>query len=161
MPENFAHIGMILALFPHARIIHCRRDPIDNCISSYTTHFDGGMGWSYNLATMGRRYRAYWDLMAHWRKELPGQFLEIRYEQMVDDTEQAARTLLDWCAAPPWDERVLRFFDTNRAVHTASVNQVRQPIFKSFRGAVEKMGAPYSIRCWPKSAILRRNIGKS
>jgi hypothetical protein len=124
-------------MFPHARIIHCRRDPVDNCISSYTTQFKSGNEWSFDLATMGRRYRRYWDLMAHWRHELPGRFLELRYEQVVDNTEEAARTLLEWCGLS-WDDRVLRFYENDRKVNTASVRQVRQPIYKSSVGRWKK-----------------------
>ena len=133
MPGNFMNVGFIHALFPEADIIHCRRDPIDNCISSYTTLFTEGTPWSFDLGAMGRRYRAYWDLMAHWRRVLPGRFLEVRYEEVIANTEQAARTLLDWCGLD-WDERVMRFYETDRPVQTASVSQVRQPIYTSSLG---------------------------
>lgn len=137
MPDNFKLVGLIQAMFPHAAIIHCRRDPVDNCISSYTTLFRGGIPWSFDLSTMGRRYREYWDLMAHWRTELPGRFLELRYEQVVDDTEAAAKSLLQWCNLD-WDPRVLDFHKTKRPVLTASVTQVRQPIYRTSIGRWKK-----------------------
>jgi tetratricopeptide (TPR) repeat protein len=133
LPGNFLNIGLILAVFPNARIIHCRRDPIDNCISSYVTPFSQGMAWSYELGALGRHFRRYWDMMAHWRREFPGQFLELRYEQTVADTERAARTLLEWCGLA-WDPVVLRFYETARPVKTASVTQVRKPIYTSSMG---------------------------
>jgi hypothetical protein len=137
MPENYLNIGLISAMFPKARIIHCRRDPIDTCISNYVTLFGDQHYWSFDFAMIGRTYRRYWDIMAHWRKTLPGRFLEVRYEEVVADTEGAARKLLAWCDLP-WDEQVLRFYETNRPVTTASVTQVRQPIYTSSMGRWKK-----------------------
>ena len=137
LPENYYNLGMIAAMFPNARIIHCRRDPIDNCISCYNTLFATKHYWSYDLSALGRTYQRYWQLMQHWRGLLPGRFLELRYEQVVDDIEQQARRLLDWCGLP-WDDKVLRFYETNRPVQTASVSQVRQPIYSSSVGKWKK-----------------------
>jgi tetratricopeptide (TPR) repeat protein len=137
MPGNFKLLGLIAAMLPEARIIHCRRDPIDNCISCYTQLFTSGHEWTYDLGELGRFYRRYWGVMEHWRKTLPGRFLEVRYEQMVDHTEQSARRLLEWCGLA-WDPQVLRFYETERHVKTASVSQVRQPIYKSSSGRWKK-----------------------
>lgn len=137
MPGNFKSIGLICALFPNAHIIHCRRDPVDTCISSYTQLFAEGNQWSFDLTLLGQHYRRYWNMMAHWRRELPGRFLEVRYEQVVENTELAARELLEWCGLP-WDEKVLRFYETDRPVNTASVAQVRQPIYTSSMGRWKK-----------------------
>ena len=137
LPENYYNLGLITAMFPNARIIHCRRDPIDNSISCYNTLFATKHYWTYDFASLGRTYRRYWDLMAHWRAVLPGRFLELRYEEGVDDIERQARKLLEWCGLP-WDDKVLRFYETNRPVHTASVTQVRQPIYSSSVGKWKK-----------------------
>ncbi len=137
LPGNSYMIGLISSMFPNARIIHCRRDPIDNCISCYITMFTHGHEWSYDLAMLGRAYRRYWDVMAHWRKVLSGRFLEVRYEEVVDDIEASARRLLDWCGLE-WDPRVLQFHETQRSVKTASIAQVRQPIYNSSVGRWKK-----------------------
>jgi tetratricopeptide (TPR) repeat protein len=137
MPGNFTVLGLISAMFPNARIIHSRRDPIDTCLSCYTILFSTGHYWSYSLDTLGRRFRRYWALMEHWRRELPGRFLEVRYEDTVDDTEAVARRMLEWCGLD-WDDRVLKFYETKRPVSTASVIQVRQPIYTSSKGRWKK-----------------------
>jgi tetratricopeptide (TPR) repeat protein len=137
LPENFINIGLILTLFPNAKIIHCRRDPIDTCISCYVTLFSQLHYWSYDFALLGRMYKRYWSLMNHWRRVLPNRFLEVRYEETVEHPESAARAILEWCGLP-WDERVLRFHETDRPVRTASVSQVRQPMYKTSAGRWKK-----------------------
>jgi hypothetical protein len=137
LPGNFKLLGLMAAMLPNAHFIHCRRDPIDNCISCYTQLFTSGHEWSYDLGELGRFYRRYWDVMAHWRRTLPGRFLEVRYEDMVANTEAGARQLLEWCGLD-WNERVLRFYETKRPVKTASVSQVRQPIYTTSAGRWKK-----------------------
>jgi tetratricopeptide (TPR) repeat protein len=137
LPENYYNLGLIAQMFPNARIIHCRRDPVDTCISCYNTLFAVKHYWSYDFGSLGRTYRRYWDLMQHWRNVLPGRFLELRYEQGVEDIELQARKLLEWCGLP-WDDQVLRFYENDRPVITASVSQVRQPIYSSSVGKWKK-----------------------
>ena len=137
LPENYYNLGLIAKMFPNARIIHCRRDPVDTCISCYNTLFAVKHYWSYDFGSLGRTYRRYWDLMQHWRDVLPGRFLELRYEQGVEDIEQQARKLLEWCGLP-WNDQVLRFYENDRPVNTASVSQVRQPIYSSSVGKWKK-----------------------
>jgi tetratricopeptide (TPR) repeat protein len=139
MPGNYTMLGLVGAMLPDAKIIHCRRDPIDTCISCYTTLFGSGHLWSYDLAALGRHFRQYWELMAHWRKVMPERILEVRYEETVADTEAMARRLLEWSGLS-WDERCLDFHKTKRPVHTASVAQVRQPIYTSSMGRWKKWG---------------------
>ncbi len=141
LPGNFYMMGQISSMFPNARIIHCRRDPIDNCISCYTTMFSNGHEWTFDLKLLAHAYRRYWETMAHWRKVMPGRFLEVRYEEVVADTEGSAHRLLDWCGLD-WDPKVLQFYETQRSVKTASVTQVRQPIYNSSVGRWKKW-APY------------------
>jgi tetratricopeptide (TPR) repeat protein len=134
MPSNFLYAGFIRRILPDARIIHCRRDPVDTCLSCYTKLFAGEQPFSYDQTELGRFHRAYQALMAHWRATLPSShFLEVDYEAVVDDVEAEARRMLDFLGLP-WDEKVLRFHETERPVRTASVNQVREPIYRSSAG---------------------------
>jgi hypothetical protein len=134
MPTNFFYAGVIAAALPGARIIHCRRDPVDTCLSCYTKQFAGGQIFSYEQNELGQFYQGYLKLMAHWRAVLPAErFLEVDYEAVVDDLEGQARRLVDFVGLP-WDEDCLRFHDTRRMVRTASVMQVRQPIYRSSKG---------------------------
>jgi len=138
MPSNFLHAGLIRLVLPDARIIHCRRDPVDTCLSCYTKLFAGEQAFAYEQAELGRFHRAYQALMAHWRAILPAShFLEVDYEAVVEDVEREARRMLDFIGAP-WNETVLRFFETERPVRTASVNQVRQPIYRTSAGRWRK-----------------------
>jgi tetratricopeptide (TPR) repeat protein len=137
MPTDYLVLGIITKMFPHAKIIHCRRDPLDTSLSCYTTHFASQHEWAYDFNQLGREYRRYWDLMNHWRNVVPGTFLEVRYEELVDNPEMQARRLLDWCGLE-WNSRVLHFYETSRPVVTASVSQVRRPIYKSSKNRWKK-----------------------
>ncbi len=128
---NFLRIGLIRLMLPNARIIHTRRDPIDTCVSCYSKLFTSGLFFTYDLAELGRYYRHYSELMAHWRSMLPpNAMLEVSYEDVVDDLEGQARRLIDYCGLP-WDDRCISFHKTNRPVKTASAVQVRKPLFRS------------------------------
>ena len=137
MPANYILAGLLSSMFPDSKLIHCRRSPIDTCISCYVTYFTEGQLWSYDFGVLGRYYRRYWELMEHWRKAIPGRILEVRYDDVVANTEAEARRLVDWCGMP-WDDRCLRFYETKRSVNTASVQQVRQPIYTSSMGRWRK-----------------------
>ncbi|TPN76174.1 tetratricopeptide repeat protein [Mesorhizobium sp. CU2] len=130
MPHNFELIGLIGILFPNARIIHCRRDAIDNCVSCFTQIFRGAHGYNADLRTLGLYYREYDRLMRHWEKLFPGRILASRYEELVGDQEAQSRRLVDFLGLP-WDDACLRFFDRGGSVTTPSRWQVRQPIYKS------------------------------
>jgi hypothetical protein len=131
MPANFLYAGAIHAALPHARIIHCRRNPIDTCLSCYSKLFTREQLFTYNQTELGAFHRHYQSLMAHWRRILPAtNFLEIAYETMVDDKEAQTRRLLNFLGLP-WSDACLDFHRTIRPVRTASVNQVRQPIYKT------------------------------
>jgi hypothetical protein len=132
--HNFLYCGLIALSMPQARIVHTVRDPVDTCLSIYSKMFTGHHPYAYDLAELGRYYRAYRSLMDHWRKVLPeGAMIDLPYEEVVDDLEGQARRLLDHCDLP-WDDAVLAFHRTDRAVRTASATQVRQPIYKSSVG---------------------------
>ncbi len=138
MPVNFAYAGLIHLILPGAKIIHCRRDPVDTCLSCYSKLFSAEQAFSYNLAELGAFHRDYQTLMAHWRAVLPAQnFLEVDYEDVVADLEREARRMLEFLGLP-WDPACLDFHETKRPVRTASVNQVRQKLYKSSAGRWRK-----------------------
>jgi tetratricopeptide (TPR) repeat protein len=132
LPANFLHVGMIHRMLPHAKIIHAMRDPMDSCFSCYARLFEGGnLDFSYDLGSVGRYYVRYIELMRHWHRVLPpGTVLDLRYEDMVADTEGQARRLLDYLGLP-WDPGCLDFHRNPRVVRTASIAQVRKPIYQS------------------------------
>lgn len=130
MPNNFAHIGLIQLLLPNAKIIDARRHPMDACFSGYKQLFASGQRFSYSLADIGRYYRDYVELMDHWDQVFPDKILRIQYEDVVANTEQEVRKILDYCGLA-FEESCLNFFQTDRAVRTASSEQVRQPIYQS------------------------------
>jgi tetratricopeptide (TPR) repeat protein len=131
MPGNFFKIGLIRLVLPNAKIIHTMRDPIDTCVSCYSKLFASGHRYTYDLTELGRYYRCYETLMAHWRSVLsPGAMLDVSYEDVVDDLEGQTRRLIEYCGLP-WDDRCLSFHKTNRPVATASAVQVRTPLFRS------------------------------
>jgi len=129
MPNNFAHVGLIHLMLPNAKIVDARRHPLGCCFSGFKQHFARGQNFTYDLGEIGRYYRDYVELMAHFDAVLPGRVHRVLYENMVEDTEGEVRRLLDYCGLP-FEEAVLRFHENQRAVRTASSEQVRQPIFK-------------------------------
>lgn len=129
MPANFQFVGLIHALLPNARIIHVQRDPVDTCLSCFTRLFERSQYHSYDQVELGRFYNGYARLMAHWRATLPADaFYTIRYESLVADPEPEARALIAACGLD-WDDACLRFHETKRRVRTASVQQVREPMY--------------------------------
>jgi tetratricopeptide (TPR) repeat protein len=128
MPNNFQHVGLIHLILPNAKIIDARRHPLGCCFSNFKQHFAHGQTFTYDLADIGRYYRDYVRLMAHFDAVLPGHMHRVFHENMVADTEREIRALLDYCGLP-FEESCLRFYETERAVRTASSEQVRMPIF--------------------------------
>ncbi len=133
MPNNFLHIGLISLILPQAKIIDARRHPMAACFSGFTQLFARGQSFTYGLSNIGRYYHDYVDLMDQWDEVLPGKVLRIQYEEMVTDTESQVRRMLDHCGLE-FEENCLQFYKTDRAVRTASSEQVRQPIYS---GALE------------------------
>ena len=134
LPFNFGILGLIHLVLPKARIIHLRRDPVDTCFSCYANLFSQGIEFSNDLGELGRYYRAYQRLMAHWRRVLPqGAMLEVQYEELVADFETQSRRIVDYCGLE-WDANCLLYYETKRAVRTASAAQVRQPLFSNSIG---------------------------
>jgi hypothetical protein len=129
MPNNFLHVGMIQLILPRAKIIDARRHPLGCCFSNFKQHYARGQNFSYSLTDMGRFYRDYVELMAHFDAVLPGRVHRVFYERMVDDTGAEVRRLLDYCGLP-FEDACLRFFENDRPVRTASAEQVRRPIYR-------------------------------
>jgi hypothetical protein len=129
MPNNFAHTGLIHLILPNAKIIDARRHPLGCCFSGFKQHFARGQAFSYDLADIGRYYADYVALMDHFDTMLPSRVHRVIYEQMIEDPEGQIRVLLDHCGLP-FEAACLSFHENDRAVRTASSEQVRRPIFK-------------------------------
>ena len=132
--DNFFHVGLIHLILPNATILHVQRDPVDNCVACFRRHFRTGLEWSYDLAALGRRWVRHREVMDHWARVLPGRVVPVRYEALVAEPEPQMRRLLDACGLG-WDPAVLEFHRTEGAVRTASLAQVRRPIYRSSVGA--------------------------
>ncbi len=135
-PYNFMHLGLIAALFPRARIIHCRRDPLDTCVACYFQRFERRKNYTSAFAaldTLGLFYRNYCRVMAHWKEVLPVAIHEIHYEDLVRDQRIVSQKLIAFCGLE-WDERCMEFFRNPRPVQTASAVQVRRPIYQESIG---------------------------
>ena len=133
LPTNFMHLGMVKLLFPMARVIYCRRDPLDTCLSCYMTDFAGGHDYSNALQSLAHYFQWSQGMMEHWKAVLDLSILEVRYEDVVDDLEGQTRRMVEFLDLP-WDDRCLRFHENKRFVATASNEQVRLPIYKSSLG---------------------------
>jgi tetratricopeptide (TPR) repeat protein len=133
MPHNFLALGLISVLFPQASVIHCRRDPRDTCLSIYFQHFTGNHPYTSDLYSLGRYYRFYSDLMAHWKVVLPLRMLDIYYEDVIGHPEESARRLVDFCGLD-WEPGCLEFHRRRQLVTTPSYNDVRQPLYSRSLG---------------------------
>ena len=149
MPHNYDLVGLIALLFPKARIVFCRRDPLDNCFSIFSNPLNDFHSYGADLATLGAYYRQHIRLMEHWKALLPGQIFELSYEALVDDLEGMSRKMVDFIGLP-WDDACLQFFETERTVATISKWQVRQPIYRT---SVARW-KPYEAYLGPLKAAL-------
>ncbi len=148
MPDNYMYLGLLHVLFPRVRFIHCRRDLRDVAVSCWMTHFRQ-VPWANDIDHIAARFRDYRRIMAHWARVLPAPVLEVSYEDTVRDLEGVARRLVAWCGLE-WEPACLQFYRTQRPVRTASVTQVRQPVYT--RSVVrwrhyEPALAPSSVNC--------------
>jgi tetratricopeptide (TPR) repeat protein len=129
MPNNFRHIGLIHLMFPNAKIIDARREPMACCFGNLKQLFARGQEFTYSIEDIGRYYRTYLELMEHWDAALPGRVLRVHHEDVVDDLEHSVRLILDFCELP-FEPNCVEFHRTERSIRTASSEQVRQPIFR-------------------------------
>jgi tetratricopeptide (TPR) repeat protein len=129
MPNNFRHLGFIHLMFPNAKIIDARREPMACCFGNLKQLFARGQEFAYSIEDIGRYYRTYLELMEHWDAALPGRVLRVHHEDVVDDLERSVRRILDFCDLP-FEPNCVEFHRTERSIRTASSEQVRQPIFR-------------------------------
>ena len=132
-PNNFASIGFLGLALPNARFINTRRHPLDTCLSCYKQLFARGQPFTYDLMELGEYYLQYDRMMTHWHAVLPGRVLDVQYESVVADQRAESRRLLEFCGLP-WEDACLRYYETERAIRTASSEQVRLPIYGSSVG---------------------------
>jgi hypothetical protein len=151
-PANFLYLGLIHRALPAARVVHLRRHPLDSCLAMYKTLFRMGYPYSYSLEDLGAYYVAYHQLMAHWRTLIPGSFVDLDYEALVDQPEAAARPVLEYCGLD-WEDGCLSFQHNPRPSATASAAQVRQPIHRRSAGRWRQ----YERQLAPLADMLTRN----
>ncbi len=138
MPANFQLVGLIHGILPNAKIIHVARNPFDTCLSCYTRLFERSQLHSYDLVELGRYFNNYVRIMNHWRRTLPSDaFITVHYEHLVDDLEHESRRMIDHCGLE-WDDACLSFHKSKRRVRTASVQQVRKPLYNSSKAKWRK-----------------------
>ena len=149
---NFQYIGLISELFPKARIIHIRRNPLDTCLSCFFQNFSNGVAWSFNLDHLGRFYLLYQRMMEHWRHGVDINMIEIDYEDLVNNQEDVSRKIIAACGLK-WQKNCLEFNKTKREVSTASFWQVRQPLYNRSISRWQN----YEKHLEPLIRILERN----
>jgi Sulfotransferase family len=130
MPSNFFLVGLINIIFPNAKIIHCTRDPLDNCVSCYTSPLNESHLYAKRLDTLGHYYREYHALMLYWKSVSQIEIFDMPYENTVADLEGSARALIAHVGLP-WNDACLKFNEANGRVSTISTWQVRQPIYST------------------------------
>jgi len=133
LPNNFSLIGLVHLILPNAKIINARRHPIDCCLGNYKQLWGKGQHFTYDALELADYYKEYHKLMTHWHDALPGKVLDVHYEDTVVDLEGQVHRILEYCGLP-FEEQCVRYYETERAIKTASSEQVRQPIYKAALG---------------------------
>jgi tetratricopeptide (TPR) repeat protein len=133
LPNNFPHVGLLHLILPNAKVINARRHPLDSCLGGYKQLFGQGQHFTYDMFELAEYYKQYHSVMSHWHTVLPGKVLDVHYEETVLDLETQVRRILAFCGLP-FEVQCLKFHETDRAVKTASSEQVRQPIYRSALG---------------------------
>jgi len=137
LPNNFPFVGLLHLMLPNAKIINARRHPLDTCLGNYKQLFGHGQSFTYDIFELADYYKEYCLTMDHWNEVLPGKVLDVHYEETVTDLEGQVARILEHCGLP-FEEKCVRFHETERAVKTASSEQVRQPIYKGAMGKWRK-----------------------
>ena len=140
-PLNFRWIGIIKILFPDSKIIHCLRDPKDNCLSIFKNFFEGGLDFGYNQKELGAYYNLYLDLMNFWKEQFPNSIYDAQYEKIIEDPENEIKDMLKFCDLN-WEENCLKFYNNKTPIKTLSTAQARMPIYKSSKNSFKKF-APF------------------
>ena len=133
LPNNFPLIGLLSLILPKAKVINARRHPFDSCLGGYKQLFSKGQNFTYDMLDLAHYYQQYDAMIKHWHQALPGKILDVHYEEMVDDLETQVRRILDFCELP-FEQSCIDFHQTERAIKTASSEQVRQPIYRGALG---------------------------
>ncbi|MGA9031053.1 MAG: sulfotransferase [Sulfuricaulis sp.] len=154
MPGNYKYLGIISQLFPDTRVLHCKRDPRDVCLSNFFLDFSDGMDFAYDLESLAQTCKASRDLMDHWKAVLPIPILDVQYEELVEDPRTWVERILDFCGLE-WEDACLNFHESKRQVMTASYDQVRRPLYKSSKARWKN----YARHLEPVSRILGLNDG--
>jgi len=144
LPNNFPFVGLIHLILPNAKIINARRHPFDSCLGGYKQLFGQGQNFTYDLLDLAHYYQQYDKTIKHWQEILPGKVLDVHYEVTVTDLENQVRRILEHCGLP-FEESCVRFHETERAVNTASSEQVRQPIYTGALGKWRRYDEHLSI----------------
>ena len=147
LPNNFIHIGWIKMILPNAKIIITRRHPIDSCLGAYKQLFAKGQDFTYDMFELAEYYQNFVRICEHWKAVFPGQIHEVHYEDTVENFDEQVRGLLDYCGLP-FEEQCLKFYETKRAVKTASSEQVRSPIYKTALGLWKKYDNNANLDLW-------------
>jgi hypothetical protein len=133
MPNNFSLVGFLHLILPNAKVINTRRHPFDSCLGAYKQLFGKGQNFTYDMYDLADYYNQYHKTVSHWHEVLPGKILDVHYEETVTDLEGQVRRILEHCGLP-FEEQCTRYWETDRAVRTASSEQVRQPIYTGALG---------------------------
>jgi len=133
LPNNFPLVGLLSLILPNAKVINARRHPLDSCLGGYKQLFSRGQNFTYDMLDLAHYYQQYDSMIKHWHKVLPGKILDVHYEETVEDLDSQVRRILDFCRLP-FEQSCIDFHQTDRAVKTASSEQVRQPIYQGALG---------------------------
>ncbi len=133
LPNNFPLVGLLSLILPNAKVINARRHPLDSCLGGYKQLFSRGQNFTYDMLDLAHYYQQYDSMIKHWHMVLPGKILDVHYEETVEDLDSQVRRILDFCRLP-FEQSCIDFHQTDRAVKTASSEQVRQPIYKGALG---------------------------
>ena len=139
-PLNFRWIGFIKILFPNSKIIHCSRNPKDNCLSIFKNFFEGGLDFGYNQKELGTYYNLYLDLMNFWEEQFPNTIYNAQYEKIIEDPENEIKNMIKFCDLR-WEENCLKFYNNKSPIKTLSTAQARKPIYKSSKNSFEKFAS--------------------
>ena len=140
-PLNFRWIGFIKVLFPNSKIIHCTRNPKDNCLSLFKNIFEGGLNFSYDQKTLGTFYNLYSDLMIFWNQKFSSFIHEANYEKILSNQLEESKKIIEFCGLD-WEEECLNFHENKAPIKTMSTAQARKPLYKSSLNSYEKF-SPY------------------
>jgi tetratricopeptide (TPR) repeat protein len=143
-PLNFRWIGFIKLIFPNSKIIHCTRDPKNNCLSMFKNLFEGGLGFTYDQKDLVKYYKTYLELMSFWKLSFDSTILDVKYEDLISNSKEEIKRIIDFCNLE-WEEQCLEFHKNKTPIKTMSTAQARMPIYKSSLNPFEKFSNYFQI----------------